>query len=392
MTRHLSLIILLSVAVAGFCSAQDISVQESRKSKIEKEIRILEQQLKDNSSKSGNALANIKILNQKEAARKALLKESEKEISALDDSLSACTSEIARLQSRLDTMSFYYNKLVKNAYKNRDARVWYMYILTSEDLGQALRRFSYLKSLSRNMNEQGIKIKEARSELGVRLDNLTKMRARAERLRNSHKLELDKLRQEEKETKQLVSRLNSQKSKYQKELKAKKKQVEDLNKEIQRLIAEAVKKSGKTKTAESVSVLAREFQNNKGNLPWPADGPVADHFGRHNHPVYKSLVMPFNNGINVSVNKGTGVKAVFDGDVQQVIVMPGYGKCVLIRHGEYFTFYCKLSKVSVRNGEKIKTGQTVGIVDTIDGLTQYHFQLWKGTEPQNPELWLKPKD
>ena len=43
---------------------------------------------------------------------------------------------IDSLQVRLDTMTFYYNKLVKGAYKNRDARVWYMYILASENLAQ----------------------------------------------------------------------------------------------------------------------------------------------------------------------------------------------------------------------------------------------------------------
>ena len=137
--------------------------------------------------------------------------------------------------------------------------------------------------------------------------------------------------------------------------------------------------------------LSGEFEANKGRLPWPAVGPVADHFGQHAHPVYKSVKLPFNNGINITVAKGTEVKCVFNGEVKRVIVMPGYNKCALVQHGEYFTFYCKLSSVSVKAGDKIKAGQTVGIVDTIDGQTQLHFQLWKGTTPQNPELWLKSR-
>ena len=28
-------------------------------------------------------------------------------------------------------------------------------------------------------------------------------------------------------------------------------------------------------------------------------------------------------------------------------------------------------------------------LDTIDGQTQLHFQLWKGNKPQDPEAWLK---
>ena len=64
---------------------------------------------------------------------------------------------------------------------------------------------------------------------------------------------------------------------------------------------------------------------------------------------------------------------------------------MLVQHGNYFTFYCKLASVSVKAGEKITTGQVLGRVDTISGETQVHFQLWKDRTPQNPENWLKPR-
>ena len=48
-----------------------------------------------------------------------------------------------------------------------------------------------------------------------------------------------------------------------------------------------------------------------------------------------------------------------------IVVMPGYNKCVLVQHGNYFSFYCKLGTVSVKAGDKVKTGQVVGTVDTI---------------------------
>ena len=70
-------------------------------------------------------------------------------------------------------------------------------------------------------------------------------------------------------------------------------------------------------------------------------------------------------------------------------MMPGYNQCVLVRHGEYFTFYCKLRNVTVKAGDKVKTGDRLGAVDTIGGENQFHFQLWSGRQPQNPELWLR---
>jgi hypothetical protein len=137
--------------------------------------------------------------------------------------------------------------------------------------------------------------------------------------------------------------------------------------------------------------LAGEFAANKGKLPWPADGPVVEGFGKHNDPVYTQLVMPANNGVNIGLSAGAEVKAVFDGEVKRVIVMPGYGRCVLVQHGGYFTFYCKLGQVGVKSGDKVTTGQVLGRVDTIDGQTELHFEVWKEKTPEDPELWLRKK-
>jgi len=105
--------------------------------------------------------------------------------------------------------------------------------------------------------------------------------------------------------------------------------------------------------------------------------------------VYKNLELPPNNGIDIALSKKSEIKAVFNGVVKQVIVMPGYNQCVLIQHGNYFTFYCKLKSVDVKAGEKVKTGDVIGKVDTINGETQLHFEVWQKTKPQNPQMWLR---
>ena len=135
--------------------------------------------------------------------------------------------------------------------------------------------------------------------------------------------------------------------------------------------------------------LSNSFAANKGRLPWPVEGTVIESYGQHYHPVYKNVKLPFNNGVTLAVSRGTQAKAVFDGTVTQVVVVPGYNQCVLVQHGSYFTFYCKLKGVTVKAGQQVKTGQVLGTVDTISGEDQFHFQLWKERTPQNPEGWLK---
>ena len=107
--------------------------------------------------------------------------------------------------------------------------------------------------------------------------------------------------------------------------------------------------------------------------------------------MYTQLKLPDSEGISIALSNGAQVKAVFDGVVKSVIVQPGYNKCVLVQHGDYFTFYCKLGSVSVKAGDKVKTGQVLGAVEPIGGSTQLHFQLWSSKGPQNPVPWLRPR-
>jgi len=198
-------------------------------------------------------------------------------------------------------------------------------------------------------------------------------------------VELKQLEKDENSSRQLVASLGKDKARYQKELAAKKRQVQALNAELNKM----VKKSGGKPKTEVDAKLDKEFAANRGKLPWPADGPVVDSFGKHYHPVYKNVELPFNNGVNIALGKDSAVKAVFDGTVSNVVVIPGYNQCILVQHGGYFTFYCKLASVNVKAGDKVKTGQVIGRVDTIAGETQLHFELWEGKTPRNPELWLK---
>ena len=375
--------------------SQDIKSHEQRKARLEKDIELIDMQLADNKARSRSALSRLDLVRTQISNRKALVAESGRMIRKYSDEIYLSQLEINRLNARIDTLTVHYGKLVRSAYKNRDAKVWYMYILASDNLGQAFRRYSYFKNLSGEMRRQAERIRESRSELEARKTGLQKMKAEAEQVKAAREKELASLQNEEKESQELVSQLKRNRSRYEKELASKRKEINALNKEIERLIAEAMKASGKGggkgKDAAIDYALDAEFSKNKGKLPWPAEGVVVDHFGQHYHPVFTRVKLPFNNGVTIALDKGARVKAVFDGVVKQIVVMPGYNQCVLIQHGNWFSFYCKLQSTSVKAGDKVKTGQVIGVVDTINGDTQLHFQIWQKQTPQNPELWLRKR-
>ena len=396
MMGHLYRILLpaiLAVAAAVSMSAQDIDRHMESKARLEKEIEILDRQLADNADRSRDALSRLTLIRKKVSNRKALVAESDRQIRLYSDEIYSAQRKINRLQAREDTLTEYYARLVKSAYRNRDARIWYMYILASEDLGQAFRRFSYFRELSSEMKAQAREIRALRAEQEAEKARLQDLKSAAEKVRVRRQADLKSLQQEENQSSMVVTQLKRNRTRYQKELNAKKKQVDALNREIRRLVEEAMKSASgnKGETAAIDYHLAEEFSANKGKLPWPAEGPVIDHFGQHYHPVFTRLKLPFNNGMTIALAKGSSVKAVFDGVVKQIVVMPGYNQCVLVQHGNYFSFYCKLQSTSVKAGDKVRTGDVIGVVDTINGDTQLHFQIWQKQTPQNPELWLRKR-
>ena len=390
------LAVALVVSVIS-ASAQDVSRQESRKAKLEREIELLDQQIAQNASRSTALLSSLDLLRKNIENRKALVRESDKEIRRYADSVYLKQLTINRLKARVDTLTSHYSRLVKSAYKNRDSRVWYMYILASDNLGQAYRRFGYFRNLSTRMKEEAVRIRQMQEELEVERARLAQLKKNAEKVKAERVKELERLRKDETAAANMVAQLKKDRKKYEKELKAKKKEVEALNKEIQRIIAEATKPktssgggSASQKDDPAAIALSAEFSANKGKLPWPVNGSVVAKFGKQYHPVFKNLELPANNGLDITAPKGSQIKAVFNGTVKQVFVMPGYNQCVLVQHGKnYFTFYCKLGSVNVKAGDKVTTGQVLGTMETQSGNNQIHFELWKDSKPQNPENWLR---
>ena len=385
-------VVLLSVSMAA--SAQDTRAQEEKKARLEREIAIIDKQLAENASQSSSMLTDLSLIRKKISNRKALVSESDRVIRQYSDSIYLAQKEINRLQARVDTLTAHYSKLVLSAYKNRDSRIWYMYMFASDNLGQAFRRFGYFRNLSTQMKNEAKSIRVMQDELALKQERLALLKKDAEAVKAERQKELDNLKKDESKADNVVKRLQKDRKKYQSQLASKKKEIDALNREIARLIAKAMNKDGQKTSDKKPKApvdmkLDAEFSKNKGKLPWPADGPVVSRFGKHYHPVYKNLELPPNNGVDIALAKGEHVKAVFDGVVSQVLVMPGYNQCVLVQHGNYFTLYCKMKNIAVKAGDKIKTGQLIGDIDTINGQTQLHFEVWKGKDPQNPETWLR---
>jgi len=146
-------------------------------------------------------------------------------------------------------------------------------------------------------------------------------------------------------------------------------------------------------SAQSVAALSGSFAQNKGRLIFPASGDcrVVSHFGRTKHNDFTKVEVQ-NSGIDIQTPSGANARAVFDGTVSSIFFLKGFNNIVMVRHGEYITVYANVDKLSVRKGEKVKAGQTLGKIyaDPDDGgRSILHFEVRKEREKLDPMLWIR---
>ena len=137
--------------------------------------------------------------------------------------------------------------------------------------------------------------------------------------------------------------------------------------------------------------LSKSFVNNRGRLPMPISGAasIVSSFGVNRSNEWSS-VSTNSNGIDIQGRSGAAVRSVYDGEVSRVFAAPGSNMGIIVRHGEYFSFYGNVVNLSVKAGDKVKAGQTLGRVftDPDSGTATMHFQLWRGMSKLDPRPWL----
>ncbi|HBZ25743.1 MAG TPA: hypothetical protein DEO54_05810 [Rikenellaceae bacterium] len=388
--RALILLVFITTLYGGV-EAQSISEQTKRREEIEREIAFLDRQLAANKSKQLASTKELNFIQRKITNRKRLLSQIESEIRTIDLLSVRKAKEIDLLNSDLSNLKKRYSHLVYNAYKHRDRTVWILYVLSSDNLEQGYRRWSYLKSYSQALKTNAKAIKERSIRLRDEVKRLGDMRMESLKMQKKREQEYKSLAQEEKRARDIISQLSKKEREFRGQLTEKRREMERLNREIERILAEAAKekKSVDYKETAADRALSDKFENNKGRLPWPVkEGVIIEQFGQHIHPVFKNIKLPFNNGVNISTTLNAHANSVFDGVVKQILVMPGYNQCVLVQHGNYYTFYTKLERVIVKSGDAVKTGQPLGTLAEAEGNSVLHFQLWSGTTKQNPEHWI----
>ncbi len=404
--KNILIVLLIShfLSIPYFIEAQQSEKEKLQKDKqrIENEIDYTNKLLTETQRTRQTSLNQLALLNRQVKQRGELLNSINSIINAIDRQIKLSSDSIIMLQNELQRYKDEYARLIVAASKHRSSYEKLMFVFSADDFNQAYKRIKYLQQYSEYRKSQAEKIRSTEAELSKKIIALELQRAGKVALRNDYEREKQQLAKERNKQNESVQNLSKKEKELLAKLRENERALNRLQKAIEKIIAEEIrlaretaKKTGTVHTGDFAltpeeKLVSSNMEANKGKLPWPTErGVIGASFGTNPHPVLKGIKTQ-NNGIDIITHKGAEARAVFEGEIANILTIPSLNNVVIIKHGDFLTVYSNLDQVFVKRGDKVTTRQNLGVIhtDNEEVNTKLHFEIWKGKELQNPEHWI----
>lgn len=379
---------LFSVTVLGQGKTKE-QLRKEKATNIE-QIKLSEATLRATSNRKKASLGELNALKYQINVRSKIINNIKAENKLLSHEIDENEQIIAALDADLKDLKREYGAMTYAAYKASNSKDRLTFLFSATSFNQFIRRLQYLEQYSASRIKQADQIKKVTDVLAKENENVKAKQAEQaillkERLKENNNLV--GLRNKEN---RIVASLVKREKELKKDLKERRNAIAALNKLIDDIIKKEIAnaKAASAATTNNLIVLSKNFEQNKLKLPWPANGFISQKFGKSRDPILRNVERN-SPGIDIQTKPDEMGQCIFAGEVTAVASIPGFNRAVIIQHGEYRTVYAKLKKVLVKKGQKVKVGDKLGeIYIDNDGISELHFQLWKGGQKLNPESWL----
>jgi septal ring factor EnvC (AmiA/AmiB activator) len=429
---------------SGFCQTSSKSLKKEQQ-QLENKISNTKKLLKQVKSSQQNSLNSLRLIDNQIKSREELVRVFDNQVRVAEVEITEKQHRIIRLKKRMNNLKSQFRSMMIYSYKHRGNHRNIMFILSSQNYNEAYKRNNYLKKLAEIQKKQVAIIRQTQkviySDIKTIDNNKQEKLSIIEEKKTEKKLiEIDravkqlsfnKFKQEEKKLFNQLDVAEKKKQNLKQQIAnaikleimiEQKKQAEIAKKEqIKKEKARADKLANETKTAlntdpkkekieskelnneenivftayvepkESIA-LGKNFQLSKGLLPWPVNsGSITEKYGKNPHPTLNGVITN-NNGIDITCSIGSNVRAVFGGEVSSIFNIPGAGKVIIVKHGNYRSVYSNIQDAYVKIGAKVATKQNIGSLIQEGNISICHFEIHQVingvTQSLNPSLWI----
>jgi septal ring factor EnvC (AmiA/AmiB activator) len=420
---------------------------QKQRDEINDKIEQTKKMIRDSERQQKSTIRQVQLLNEQLAFREQLLTNLNNDIHTIDGEIKRKNHYIGEMESQVKQMKKEYGRMIYNAFRQRTSYDKLMYIFASADFHQAYKRLKMTQRYAEARKKQAFMILGKQEEIKSSVDELERDKTNKALLADAKEQERQEVEADKTEQQQRLQALKKEESKLRKQQDKQKADRDKLTARIQSVIAEEIRKENEKKMAEEKKAAAalaakdaaskktnsaastgstsatkttaaapatestkkttaialapetvllnKDFEKNKGALPWPVSaGIITSHFGKHAHASLAQVTVN-NNGVDFTTDKNASALAVFSGKVTSIFNIPGAGQNVIVTHGSYKTVYSGLETVSVNIGDAVSAKQKLGTVMYDGEDYTLHFEVWKvgadAGSAQNPELWIKKR-
>jgi septal ring factor EnvC (AmiA/AmiB activator) len=385
------------------CYTQNLTQKdlELKRISLVNEIKNIQKLINNSKDEKKLVLENIENLNYKLDLQNEIIKITNNELNIISVSIRNNQESINQLQKSQQILKSQYSEMILKSYKTRSKTGKLMFIFSSVNFQQALKRIQYFKQYSEFQNNQLQKIAVNTKELKSLANKLNNDKNLQLKLVSDNKKIKNNINLEISNKNNLLNFISNNQTKYLREIKLKQQKTAKIDKEIEKIIAKAIAESNRKKNTSSklfaltpeAKILSNNFISNKGKLPWPVEkGYISLKYGKQPHPIVKTATIQ-SNGIRIITASFQKARTIFNGTVYRIISSKNGSKTILIQHGNFFTVYKNLSDIYVKKGDKVSTKQELGqiITNKSSGQTILSFSLFRDNKTENPLLWIGKK-
>ena len=415
MKSVINILVFIGLVASGVLSQSNTQNLKKQQKKIERKISNTKNLLKKVTNSRKESLSELQLINSQIESRESLLRLYDRQVLLAEGTIQQKQEEIDVLNERVEKLKGQYKDMVIHAYKSRNKNGQMMFVLSADNYYEAQKRNKYLKNVTVLHKKQVAIIETNQSKIKSEIAAIEVEKNRKESLLAQKRREREEIESDRQKKEDVLAKIQQKESSLLAEIKAnqikrqalKKKIAEAIKRElaeIERKRKEAERKRreenpdlaklpGFADESSEGRIISKNFEKNRGTLPWPVEsGAIIEGFGKNKHPSLKD-VYTNNNGIDISCRPGSPIRAIFSGKVTAVFPIPGAGRVIILKHGNYRTVYSNLKESFVSIGDKVNTKTEIGLVlSTEDSLGTLHFEvhLVSGmtTKSLNPALWI----
>lgn len=354
----------------------DLDELRRQQEKISQEIKRQKEMLQDKENKAKSLSAQVEELENRIQQTQSDLAYIERKLETAKLKVTEAEKELRATEDALAVRTQVFKRRLKEIYQNGKVE-FVEVLLQSTDFTDFLVRFELLQRIARQDMRMLEEIEAERQRMEEKKADLEDKRDRVIALKEETLAKQKQLQEEKEKQEVLLAAVRSEKELLAKALAEKEEDSKKLAKKIRELEAQRRK--------ELVS-------RGVGKLAWPTPGytRVTSDYGWRIHPILK--IKRMHNGIDIAAPIGATVVAAEDGVVLFTGWYGGYGKTVVIGHGNGIsTMYPHLSSYQVTEGQNVRRGQAIAKVGNTGLSTgpHLHFEVRINGEPTNPWPYLR---